>query len=348
MSPRSIVLLGVATMVLMVLALIYTGSQRRSESLPLEPLIPGLREQINSIDAIEVLGPGAEVVASLRRDRDRWRVMNRDAFEADFRQIHDLLRELAGAVRAEERTALAEWYPRLGLADIDSDQASGLQLAFPGQQLPQVILGDRDPSTGGRYARIVGEAQSWLSNQPLHLADTPVGWLERSVMDIPAAELAEVTIIHPDGDRLRLRPADEDGELWVLMDIPEGREPAPRWEIRPVANGLANVTLEDVRRHETVPADAVRALYVTRDGLNFVVSLFADEHGRWAHFTVSAEIEASSDAVATDDFARDQQLLADAAAVDARLSPWQFALPLRKYENMTRRLEALLLPLSGD
>lgn len=346
MNQRSLLALGVAALVLMILALVFSGNQRVAERLDREPLIPGLREQVNDIDAIDVLGPGGELIASLRRDRDRWRVMNRDAFEADFRQVHDVLRELARAVRAEERTALAEWYPRLGLAAIDSPQARGLQLEFPGRGLPAIILGDRDPSTGGRYARLADEAQSWLTDQALHLADSAIGWLERSVMDIPARELAEVTILHPDGDRLRLRPADDEGEQWVLLDIPAGREAGPRWDIRPVANGLANVTLEDVRRHETVPDDAVRALYVTRDGLNFVVSLFAEADVLWAHFSVSAEIGAGEDEAGSE--GQHRQLMADAAAVDARLAPWQFALPLRKYENMTRRLEDLLLTPAGD
>ncbi|MFP4208428.1 MAG: DUF4340 domain-containing protein [Wenzhouxiangella sp.] len=348
MSPRSVVMLGVITLVAIVSALLYSGARRDAAAPEPERLVPQLRAVINEIDAIEITAAGEVLVARLRRDDTRWRVENRAGYEADFRRIHDLLRGLADANRAEPRTALEEWYPRLGLSDLDSEVARGVQVAFPGRDLPAVILGDQDEATGGRYARLEGQAQSWLTDQPLEVPASTVGWLERSVMDIPARELAEVTIVHPDGDRVRLRPADEEGEQWVVLDVPDGREAAPDWQIRPVANGLASVNLEDVRRHESVPEDAVRALYVTRDGLNFVVDLFVDDGRPWARFSVSAEPQA---VVADDEAAEEEQgdgLLADAVAVDARLSPWQFALPEAKFETMTRRLEDLLAEPVAD
>lgn len=347
MSARSVVVLGVITLVATLAALVLTGTRQDRAVEPSERLVPGLRSLVNEIDAIDIEAAGPTVVARLRRDQERWRVDNRAGYEADFRQVHGLLRELAEASRAEPRTALEEWYPRLGLSDLDDEQARGLRISFPGTGLPGVILGDRDEATGGRYARLVDQAQSWLTDQPLQAPPTAFGWLEQSVMDIPASELAEVTIVHPDGDRVRLRPGGEEGDQWVLLDVPEDREALPRWEIRPVANGLANVRLEDVRRHEAVPDDAVRALYVTRDGLNFVVDLFVDEAGAWAHFSVSAEPEAvpAGQELADEDANR---LLADAAAVDARLSPWQFALGSAKFETMTRRLEDLLAEPETD
>lgn len=341
MSPRAVVLLGVVTLVAIAAALILTGTNRDRDLAPAERLVPDLRAVINEIDAIDVEAAGETLIARLRRDQDRWRVENQDGYEADFRLVHDLLRELAEANRAEPRTVLEEWYPRLGLSDMEYEQARGLRVSFPGTDLPAVILGDRDETTGGRYARLVGQPQTWLTDQPLELPPTAIGWLERSVMDIPASELVEVTIVHPDGDRVRLRPGDEESDQWVLLDVPEGREAAPRWEIRPVSNGLANISLEDVRRHESVPEDAVRALYVTRDGLNFLVDLFVEEGRGWARFSVTAEAEAVP---AGEDVADEQEetRLVDAAAVDARLSPWQFALSTAKFETMTRRLEDLL------
>ena len=351
MTQRGILGLGFATLVVMIVALLYTGGGDEAPPADGELLLPGLREHINGIDAIDILSAGSVVDARLRRDGDRWRVDNLHGYEADFRRVHDLLRALAVAVKAEPRTAMAEWYPRLGLSDIELEDARGRLVAFPGRDLPAVIVGDADDTTGGRYVRVVGEAQSWLSDQPLDLPDLTVDWAERAVMDIPASELAEVTILHADGDRIRLRPADEEGDQWVLLDVPEGMQAAPRWDIRPVANGLANVRLENVRPHDEAPSDAVRALYVTRDGLNFVVNLFSDDDGNWAHFSVSAEPAAVREAEDSDDNESqgdDQRLLADAAAVDARLSPWQFSLSQRKFETMTRRQAALLVPVESD
>jgi hypothetical protein len=253
---------------------------------------------------------------------------------------------LALARRAEPRTAQPEWFERLGLADIGTPEATGILIEFPGTALPSVILGEQDQTTGARFARLPGEPGTWLTDRPLAAPEQTLLWLERSVMDIPASQLAEVTILHPDGDRVRLRPADDEGDQWVLLEIPEGREAGPRWEIRPVANGLASIVLEEVRRHDgNIPEDAVRSLYVTRDGLNFVVSLSQDEAGYWAHFSVTAEppVPGTEESGEQDD-EPGRQLLIDAAAVDARLSPWEFGLHSRKFEMMTRRQEDLLAP----
>lgn len=342
MSQRSIVMLGVATLILMVAALLLTGRPQDTSDQAGGALIPGLREQVNEIEAIDITAGDGRSVARLRRSQDRWQLENRGGYDADFRRVHEFLRELALARRAEPRTAQPEWFPRLGLADIGSHEAAGVLVEFPGTSLGAVILGNQDQTTGGRYARLVDEPGTWLSDRTLDAPVETVSWLERNVMDIPASQLSEVVIVHPDGDRVRLRPADDDGDQWVLLDVPEGREAGPRWEIRPVANGLASIVMEEIRRHDDrVPEDAIRSLYVTRDGLNFVVSLFLDEDGYWAHFSVSADTALQE---AGDLSEADRQLLIDAAAVDARLSPWQFRLHRRKFEVMTRRLEEMLAP----
>lgn len=338
MNQRNIVLLGVVTLALMLTALLVTG-QRSGRTLEEGGLlVPSLRDQVNDLTAFDITAGNGQRIAELRRGRHSWVVENRDGYEADFRRVHDFLRELALARLIEPRTARPDMHARLGLADIGGPQASGVLVEFPGTDLPAVILGAQDSLTGTRFVRLRDQAQTWLGDRSLVVAQETVDWLERSVMDIPAAELVEVVIQHPDGEQVRLRPADEDGDLWVLLDVPEGREAGPRWEIRPVANGLANIILVDVRPHPgEVPADAVRSSYLTRDGMRFDVSLFGDDQGRWAHFTVAVDQPDEAD----------EQLLTGATAVDARLSPWQFALDQRKFEVMTRRLEDLLAPPAG-
>lgn len=338
MTQRQIVMLGVATLIVMLLALLLSGQRDSGLDAGGGLLVPGLREQVNELTALDIRAADGSLIVALRRDDRGWRVDNRDGFEADFRRVHDFLRELATARRAEPRTAQPEWHARLGLAEIGSAEASGVLIEFPGTELPALILGQQDAITGGRFVRLAQDDSTWLSDRPLAVAVSALNWLERSVMDIPASELTEVRIEHADGDRVRLRAADEAGDQWVLLDVPDGRAAGPRWEIRPVANGLANILLDEVRRHDgAVPEDAVRSTYITRDGLVFSVRLFSDDSGNWAHFSVSAQgaEDESEDGL-------NEDLLIDATAVDARLSPWQFALNPRKFEVMTARQESLL------
>jgi hypothetical protein len=224
-------------------------------------------------------------------------------------------------------------------------------------------------------------------------------------------------IRHSDGETIRLRRAGEEGTDFVLLEVPEGRSAGPAWRRTALGNGLRALQMDDVRRFvPPVPDDAVGLLFVTTDGLNFVVDLFKDEDGHWAHFTVSAEPEREADsgangqgaaepagntlADAAEDLAEDlaetadelaaaageggdavtdaalaavedeagsqdteatggeadaaaaadpyAQRLTSAVAADARLSPWLFKIPERRYDDLSLRLEALLEPLAED
>ena len=339
MNPKAVLALGALALIVLTMALLI-GRQYGDVGEPAdEALLPGLREQVNDIEAIDIFGPDGERVVALRRERERWRVREKSGFEADFVLIHDLLRDLSEARRHDERTSNPDWYARLGVADPGTEGSDGVLVRFPETGLPGVIIGQADSAGIGRFARIVDESPSWLIDRSPEVPATVLGWLERAVMDIPASALAEITIRHPDGDTVRLRPAGEDSDQWVLLGVPEGREAAPTWQIQPLAGALSGLELEDVRVHDRVPADAVRTLYRTRDGLNFVASLFRDDEGHWLHFSVSAEMPASE----TDEMDEESaQLAIDAAAVDGRLSPWQFAITNNRYDRMTRRLEDLL------
>lgn len=358
MNARILIVLGVLTVGVLSLALFQGEREATIDADSEETLfVPAVAEAVNDITAIDVVVPGGEIAVRLRRGEDRWRVENKHGYEADFRAVHELLRDLAAAERVEAKTARAEWYERLGVSAIEQPEARGVALAFPDQDLPSVVIGNRDPAAIGRYARIEGSEQSWLIDQNLDVAREPVEWLEKAVMNIPASEVDRVTISHPDGDRAELRSSDGDERTWVLMNAPEGREVKPSWQLRQSANALATVNLEDVRPHAGTPDEAVTAEFVTIDDLRFVATAFEDGDGYWVHFNVEpAEPESESgagtaraSAEAPDGEQSDQagaeadtERSVDAATVDARLSPWQFRIPRSRYDSMTRRLEDFL------
>ncbi len=339
MNPKFVLGLGIVALVMLTLALMIGRELSTPEERLDELLVPGLYEQVNDIAAIDIVGPKGENVVTLRRERERWRVQEKSGFEADFRLVHDLLRDLSEARRRDERTSNPDWYPRLGVADPGVPGSDGMLVRFPDTGLPEVIVGQADPAGIGRFARLRGEERSWLIDRSPEVPDSMLEWLESAIMDIPASQLAEVTIRHPDGETVRLRPVGNDSDRWMLLDVPEGREAVSSWEIRPVASSLAALSLRDVRPNETVPEDAVRALFQTVDGLIFLASLFEDDDGGWVTFSVSADTTALAEEETDDEVT---ELAIDAAAVHGRLSPWQFAIPENRYDEMTSRLEDLL------
>jgi hypothetical protein len=357
MNARILIVLGVVTVGVLALALFQGTRVADTDTAEPELFVPSVADAVNDIAAIDLVAPGGEVTVRLRRDEDRWRVENKHGYEADFRQVHDLLRDLASAERVEAKTARADWYGRLGVTRIDDSDAGGVALRFPDRDLPGVLIGNRDPAGIGRYVRIEGVDQSWLIDQDLDVALDPVDWVEKAVMNIPANEIDRVTITHPDGDRVELRASDGDERTWVLMDAPDGREVKPSWQLRQSANALATVNLEDVRPHERTPEEAVTAEFVTIDDLRFVATAFEDGDGYWVHFNVEPVAPESESGAGTGqasaeprdgeqsdpaDAEADTERSVDAATVDARLSPWQFRIPQSRFDSMTRRLEDFL------
>lgn len=348
MNARMLLALGLATVAAVALALIFVdrSDETRSEGDE-QLLLPGLADRVNSIDALEIVGPDGQTVATLRRERERWRMREKHDYEADFARIHDLLRDLARAERLERKTGKPEWYGRLGVAAPGEGEGSGTAVRFPDAELPAVIVGRKDPAGIGRYVRRGDEAQAWLTDRNLELPVERMEWLERAIMGIPAADIRQVSVRHPDGDEVELRPGDEEGSVWVMLDPPADREVKQAWELQRAANALAALSMEDVRPHESalVPDNAVETVYRTRDGMIFTARSWTDEEGNWIHFRVSEdESRDSSEGSGTNSpgtGATDREI--DIVAVDGRLAPWQFAVSEERFDLLRPTTEDLLV-----
>lgn len=334
-----LVVLALGTLLAIVLALMLVD--RPAESPPAageRALLPELADRINDIDALEIVAPDGGTVATLHRARDRWRMREKHDYEADFARIHDLLRDLAKARRLEARTDNPKWYGRLGVAAPGSGEGSGVALRFPESDLPTLIIGHRDPAEIGRYVRLEDEARAWLTDQNPDPALERTEWLERAIMGIPAADIREVSVRHPGSERVELRPGDQEGSVWVMLDPPADREVEPAWKLQQTANALAKLNMADVREHDParVPEDAVETVFTTRDGMVFTAITFSDDAGDWVHFRASAKKP------------RDADREIDIVAVDGRLSPWQFALERDRFERLRPTMEELLVAPEED
>jgi hypothetical protein len=342
MNRSMMIALGVVSILALVLALtLVDQSGDNSGAGEGGPLLPELAEQVNAIDSLEIVAPSGETVASLHRSRERWRMRQKHDYEADFARIHDLLRDLSTARRIEAKTARPEWYGRLGVAAPGEGEGAGTLVRFTATDLPDVIVGRTDPAQIGRYMRLAGEPRSWLVDQDFELPVAPIEWLERAIMDIPAGDISEVKVQRADAPTVVLKPADDEGSTWVLLDAPADREVKPAWRLRQIASALARLNLEDVRPADTqaVPNDAVETEFRTRDGMVFTVRSFSDDQGNWVRFHVAEAGEGEAGETATEPDSR----TIDVVAIDGRLSPWQFAIDDERFERLRPRLEELLV-----
>jgi hypothetical protein len=350
MSRKHFSWLLIVSVVVAVVALMLPDRTGHQQSVVSNPLLPGLQSQVNQLDWIRVRGAGDKVVVTLIRDEDQWTVEEEHRYRADWGRLQPLLSGLASAEIVEPKTANAAYYDRLGVEDVNSESAAGYQVEFAAETgLPAVIIGNSAQARGGQYVRIQGSEQSVLVDSQFQLPATREGWLDRDIVDIGDAEVVEVEIIHPDGERITARKASADDDNFKLEGIPEGREVKSDWTVNSLAGSFAALTLEGVAPAAEVDwSGATKVRVLTADGLNIEAELVELPTGdsdspaqaeHWLRLESGLYTTAVDSAVVP---AVADETAARAQAINERVSGWAYRLPPHKFKAMNKRMEDLL------
>lgn len=311
MSARTLRLLAVAVVVLFAAVWLVDrqrGGGTREDGL----LLPGLEARLDEITAVRITDADGEV--RIVREDDDWIVPAKGGYPADVAKLRELLLGLAEARRIEQKTANPELYDRLGVQDPEQEGASGKRVASEGlgEADFEVILGD-SAQRDYRYARIAGDATSWLIDRNPKLPDDAAGWLVPEITDIPASRVQSVTIRHEGGDTIAIRKADAGDTNFTVDNIPEGRELSYPSVANSIASALDNLNLDDVRRAGEGAADSegdvepsrVTTVFRTFDGLEVTVESTGTEDETWIRLAAAAvpagDAGTSGDAPGPDD-----------------------------------------------
>lgn len=331
MNAKTLSALAIATAVALVAAIwIHSANAPVSEeSAKDKPLLPGLRDQLNKVDAFTVVGAGDKALVTLQRSGEGWQVAQRANYPADVAKLREYLYKLADARVLDTKTASPKHYAELGVEDVsiekcgpgrsfpDSRDQAGAQECDPAAKnvlvaiggvnaVPKLIVGlYNGKGGGGTFVRREGEAQSLLASGTLLADKDPGAWIRKDVIDIDAARIKEVTLTSSEGKPLRIYKEQAGDANFKIADLPKGREPASDFAANGLASGLSNLRADDVAAARDVPAPEkiFHARYLTFDGRIVDVSAWETDAKARAQFTVS------SDAA---------QLEADVAAAQAR------------------------------
>lgn len=190
-----------------------------------EPLLfPALHARQDRIDTLRFTAAGNAPVVTLEKNAGVWRVGERDGWPADAGKVGQYLLALSQARLIEAKTDDPKQYWRLGVEPVSDAQAQGVWLELGGGGEPlRAIIGKQNHNLGGSYLRIDGQSRAWLSSLPLSPDRDVTAWLDRSLIDLPLARIAQVRVepsagkafvlVHR-GDRFRLddAPAAAMGE----------------------------------------------------------------------------------------------------------------------------------------
>jgi hypothetical protein len=354
MSRKHFSWLLFTTFVVAAAVLLMPGKTGRESALEATRILPDLESRVNEVDWLRVTGAGDRTIATLKREQGAWVVEEAAGYRADWLKLKTLLTDLAQAEVVEAKTANPEYYDRLGVEDVATPGAGGVMIEFSADSgIPSVIVGKTPQGRSGQYLRLADSTASALVDRSLDLPAERRGWLDRAIIDIGDDEVVEVSVIHPDGEEVRISKGSAGEENFDLQDIPEGREIRSEWTVNAPANALAGLALEDVAADGEIDwSEAVRYSLMTADRLLIDAELVTvdpagdDESGQAEYWLrISAGVYTTALEPGADPAGSAEATVARAEALNRSMNGWAYRIPKYKYDAMVKRLEDLLQPL---
>ncbi len=375
MSKKHFSWLLIATVLIVVVVILLPGRTGKESDIEVATLLPGLAEQVNSVDQLQVITAGEKTLASLRRQDQSWVVEEFHNYPADWPKLRNLLSALAKARIVEPKTANPEYFARLGVSDVKDEDSKAILLRLQGGKDPMaVLIGNAADDRDGQYVRLADGDRALLIDQQLDLPADAKGWLQRDIVNISDAEVVEFSVKHADGSVIEASKASADDDDFVLQGIPEGREIQSSWSVNSMANALSNLQLDAVAAVDTVDFSAATQFrLLTADGLEVLAEVTDFEEQRWLRLNaqvytapgaesavderageaapteIVAETEAGTSADTAAPPAADVEAEGEApqraAEINQRVQGWAYAIPGYKADTMNKHMEDLLKPL---
>lgn len=307
--------------------------------------------QINDVDRVEVVTAGKQPVVTLIRAEEKWQVEQMSGYQADWPKLQKLLSALATAKIIETKTDKPEYYSRLGVEGVDStDAASVLVRLFADDQAVSIIVGNRAQGRSGQYVRLEGEAASALVDQNLDVPTETHEWANKRIIDINSSEVAEVEIVHPDGERVLVTKISADQTDFELVGKPPEREIKSSWAVNSLGSVLSLLDLETVRTAGDMDwSNAVRMRVLLFSGVEIMADMMEADGEKLVR------LRASHPAAKVTTNQGDEETVTRAAEdvattvtnINQRVTGWVYGITGYKYDAMIKKPEDLLKPVES-
>jgi hypothetical protein len=322
-----------------VVAVIIAVVVSRNHGPQTDPLAgkPVFSDAAQRLDDVARLGlVHADQKTTLVRSGDQWVVEERGGYPADVTKVRQALLALGGLRYVEPKTAQKDLYTRIEVEDAGAKDSKSTLVTMAdakGSLMGEVITGKhRDDQFGGGeggvYVRKPGTTQSWLARGNLDLAGATAAWLEKPLVDLPLAQLKEVVLAQPDGSKVTITRDKPESKL-LLVAMPKDKKLKYDSVLDDAAGVLGGLQLDDVRpaKEFDFPKDAVsHDQFVAFNGLSIAVDVVDKDGKIWARFTASGSGDAQK----------------QADELNAKLSPWVFALPELKGKTLKDKFDDLV------
>lgn len=292
MNARTLAILAAVTVVVAAGALLVTagGDRSHARKVPLPALFADITERVNDVASITVHKGEEKVVVERGRsagdadDTNGWVVASKGGYPAKFDQVKISLMSVADVDDPTPKTADPSLHARIGVEDPAPDNAATLVTLRDKDknEIASFIVGDAASagSTQATYLRPADSPQAWLVEKRIDFPVDVTRWLDAEILRVDRNRIKAATITQPDGQTLHVSRASKDEQNFQVDGVPEGRELTTPAAASPVANAIAYLALEDVRRAPEAsaadPADLVTTEYEIFDGLTIRVRTWTE------------------------------------------------------------------------
>lgn len=297
-----------------------------------ELLFPELRDRINDVTTLTITRAGDESPTVISKSSDNWVITSRDDYPADTGKLKQLMLQISAAKIIERKTSNPELHGRLGLRDPAIDGSKGTRLQVAGADLNYDVVVGNVAQPGSRYVRKFEDAQSWLIDEDPDVPDSTAEWMVKDIVDLKSGDVRSVTIVHADGEEIRIGRESAEVTDFDVADIPDGRELSYATVANGIAGALAALKLDDVRKGGAIEENSVSTIFETFAGERVVVLTNKEDGGSW--ISVSAAPGEDPEGIA--------------ASVNERTAGWQFKIADYKANQLTRRWDDILKAETED
>jgi len=353
---RSFLYLAVLTLLAVLLVVVFAPEDGPSGKTADVLLLPEISNKINDVDRVEIISAGSHTVATLVRTGDGWQIVQMGGYHANWVRLQALLAGLAQARVVEPKTDKPEYYGRLGVEDIAVADAGGVLVRVSiGDHSSGILIGLRAQGGPGQYVRLQKTAASALVDRELDVSTELLDWVDSAIIDISASEVAELEVIHPQGERVFVMRISADQTDFDLVGLPQGREIKNSWAVNSLGSVLSMLRMETVRSGDSVDwSDAVKMRLLMFSGAEIMADMLEADgeyllrlHASFpAADVVKFENEGSVEQKdikkqAEDDVAKKVK------DINQKVSGWAYGISKQKFDAMVKQPEDLLKPLEA-
>lgn len=348
----------VALTLLAVLAVVLiTSTDLSQQSGSSEPLLlPAVAAQINTVEQVEIVTGGNLTIATLVKSETGWRLEQLGGYRANWPALQALLAGLAQARIIEPKTDKPEYYARLGVEDIATEDAAGVLVNLSiGAAITGIVIGKQAQGRQGHYVRLQNVAASVLVDRKLEVSTRLLDWADTSIIDVGSGEVAEVEIIHPAGESVLVTRVSADQTDFNLVGLPPDREIKSSWAVNSLGSVFSSLELESVRPEGDVDWDAaVRMRLLMFSGVEIMADMVTEGEIylvrlRASHPAGDIVTAAPADTTAGD---LEQKAALEVAAsvrdINDRLGGWAYGIARYKYEVLVKKPEDLFKSLESS